>query len=163
MAKQKTATPKAPAQQNVTTNDVDAIVNQLVDNTNIKAEEEEEGDSKKPGRPVDPNSPRQKRLLAIAVKQLLGVGHRGRPVDPNSERQQRLTEMEERRLANGGVLKPGRPAMSEDEKKKLAAQRDKTMKSNAADIAAKAKEILIKQGKMTEDGQLIDSTATEQK
>ena len=57
---------------------------------------------KKPGRPVNPNSERQKRL---AEKQaLIDAGHvakRGRPVDPNSERQKRLRAQLEQMIAQG--------------------------------------------------------------
>ena len=57
----------------------------------------------RPGRPVNPDSERQKRLRG----ELKSEGKRGRPVDANSERQKRLALMQERREA--GELKRGRP------------------------------------------------------
>ena len=59
--------------------------------------------TKHPGRPVNPESDRQKRLRG----ELKSEGKRGRPVDPNSARQARLALMQERREA--GELKRGRP------------------------------------------------------
>ena len=55
------------------------------------------------GRPVDPNSARQKRLATAPGKKT------GRPINPNSARQQRLMAQAERAAANGGVVKRGRP------------------------------------------------------
>ena len=55
------------------------------------------------GRPVNPNSARQKRLATAPGKKT------GRPVNPNSARQQRLAEQQARAIANGGVVKRGRP------------------------------------------------------
>jgi hypothetical protein len=55
------------------------------------------------GRPVDPNSARQKRLATAPGKRT------GRPINPNSARQQRLAEQKARYIANGGVVKRGRP------------------------------------------------------
>ena len=55
------------------------------------------------GRPVDPNSARQKRLATAPGKKT------GRPVDPTSARQKRLAEQAARAAANGGVVKRGRP------------------------------------------------------
>jgi hypothetical protein len=63
----------------------------------------------KRGRPVDTTSERQFRLKIQAINKALGVGQ-GRPVNPNSARQMRLNELEARRVANGGVIKRGRPA-----------------------------------------------------
>ena len=55
------------------------------------------------GRPVDPNSARQKRLATAPGKRT------GRPINPNSARQQRLIAQAERAAANGGTVKRGRP------------------------------------------------------
>ena len=55
------------------------------------------------GRPVDPNSARQKRLASAPGKRT------GRPINPNSARQQRLAEQAARAALNGGVVKRGRP------------------------------------------------------
>jgi len=66
--------------------------------------------SRRPGRPVDPNSKRQLEIASKGDRQ--GTGERGRPVDPNSARQQKIAADEKRRagiVANGGVVKRGRP------------------------------------------------------
>jgi len=55
------------------------------------------------GRPVDPNSARQKRLATAPGKKT------GRPIDPTSARQLRLLEQATRKALNGGVVKRGRP------------------------------------------------------
>lgn len=55
------------------------------------------------GRPINPNSARQKRLATAPGKKT------GRPINPNSARQQRLAEQQARAIANGGVVKRGRP------------------------------------------------------
>ena len=55
------------------------------------------------GRPIDPNSARQKRLAKAPGKKT------GRAINPNSARQQRLAEQAARAAANGGVVKRGRP------------------------------------------------------
>ena len=55
------------------------------------------------GRPVDPNSARQKRLASAPGKRT------GRPIDPTSARQLRLLEQATRKALNGGVVKRGRP------------------------------------------------------
>ena len=53
------------------------------------------------GRPVDPNSARQKRLATAPGKKT------GRPINPFSARQQRLAELDAKRA--NGTLKRGRP------------------------------------------------------
>lgn len=55
------------------------------------------------GRPVDPNSARQKRLATAPGRKT------GRPIDPTSARQLRLLEQATRKAMNGGVVKRGRP------------------------------------------------------
>jgi len=62
----------------------------------------------KRGRPVDSNSVRQARLMLQLANKILGIGQ-GRPVNPNSARQIRLAELEAKKIANGGVIKRGRP------------------------------------------------------
>ena len=73
------------------------------------------------GRPVNPNSARQKRLATAPGRKT------GRPVNPNSVRQQRLAELEAKRIANGGTLKRGRPVNATSERQlrlaELAAKR----------------------------------------
>ena len=55
------------------------------------------------GRPIDPNSARQKRLATAPGRKT------GRPIDPTSARQLRLLEQATRKALNGGVVKRGRP------------------------------------------------------
>ena len=62
------------------------------------------------GRPVNPNSERQKRLAELESIRVNGELKLGRPVNKNSARQKRLAELEAKRIANGGVIKRGRPA-----------------------------------------------------
>ena len=71
----------------------------------------------KRGRPVNPNSERQKRLAELEAKAEAngGVIPRGRPTNPNSERQKRLAELEAKKAANGGVIPRGRPKKVEEE------------------------------------------------
>lgn len=69
------------------------------------------------GRPVNPESARQKRLASAPGKRT------GRPVNPNSERQKRLAEMEARKEANGGEVKRGRPANPNSARQKAIAER----------------------------------------
>ncbi len=76
------------------------------------------------GRPVDPNSDRQKRLAELEAKRKDGSLKRGRPVNPNSAHQIKLREMAERR-ANGEV-KRGRPAGSGSKDKVSKEQAQKT-------------------------------------
>ena len=66
-----------------------------------------EGSGKK-GRPVNPDSARQK--AASNPK-----GKKGRPVVEGSARQLRETAKAERAAANGGVVKRGRPAQPKTE------------------------------------------------
>ena len=62
------------------------------------------------GRPVNPNSARQKRLATAPGRKT------GRPVNPSSVRQQRLAELAAKRIANGGTLKRGRPVNATSER-----------------------------------------------
>lgn len=61
------------------------------------------------GRPVNPNSERQKRLKEIEEKRAQGLIKRGRPVVEGSAHQQKLAAQAERRAANGGTARRGRP------------------------------------------------------
>lgn len=61
------------------------------------------------GRPVNPNSERQKRLAEEAEKRAQGLIKRGRPVVEGSAHQQKLAAQQERKEANGGVARRGRP------------------------------------------------------
>ncbi len=93
---------------------------------NPPAEVVSEVKTERRGRPIDPNSPRQKRL----AMQKLGQGHRGRPADPNSawnikqaalkaKREEGTLKLgrainpdsaRQQRLAKVGTVKRGRPA-----------------------------------------------------
>jgi hypothetical protein len=64
--------------------------------------------TKTKGRPVNPESTRQKRLMEIEAKRTAGLLKKGRPVNATSARQKRLMDIEMRRAA--GTLKKGRPA-----------------------------------------------------
>jgi hypothetical protein len=155
----------APKVQNTTTTDVQSVIDEVVAQVSLDAKEgvevlDEEGHKKTAGRPIDPNSPRQKRLIELEVKKLLGQGKRGRPVDTGSDRQQRLAAMEERKAANGGVIQPGRPPMSEEDKKKAATERKKLQDARAKQVAEIAKAKLIEAGLMTKDGKLIEKPIT---
>lgn len=61
------------------------------------------------GRPVNPNSERQKRLAEIAEKRTQGLIKRGRPVVEGSAHQLKLKAQAERKEANGGQARRGRP------------------------------------------------------
>jgi len=77
--------------------------------------EEKSINNGKLGRPVNPNSERQRRLQAMEVKkQEQGELRRGRPVVENSERQQRLQSIELKKEA-GIEIKRGRPKLVEIE------------------------------------------------
>ena len=59
------------------------------------------------GRPVNPESERQKRIVELEAKREAGELKKGRPVDPTSARQIKIAEMDAKREA--GDLKQGRP------------------------------------------------------
>lgn len=67
-----------------------------------------EGVTKKKGRPVDPNSPRQIRIAEKTRLREEGLLRRGRPAVEGSARQQRMQARAEK-LAAGVQIKPGRP------------------------------------------------------
>ena len=67
-----------------------------------------EGVTKKKGRPVDPNSPRQIRIAEKTRLREEGLLRRGRPAVEGSARQQRMQARAEKRAA-GIQIKPGRP------------------------------------------------------
>ena len=80
------------------------------------------------GRPVDPNSARQKRLASAPGKKT------GRPINPNSARQQRLAELEAKR--SNGTLRRGRPVNPNSARQK--ALLEAAMKLAAAQVKAAA-------------------------
>lgn len=81
----------------------------------MKAKAEANGGEIPKGRPVDPTSERQKRLAELEEKRANGELKRGRPSNPNSARQKRLAELEAKKAANGGVIPRGRPKKVEEE------------------------------------------------
>lgn len=52
----------------------------------------DETEHEKPGRPVDPNSKRQKRIADLEARRAAGTLKLGRPAETDSERQKRLAE-----------------------------------------------------------------------
>ena len=85
------------------------------------------------GRPVDPNSDRQKRLAELEAKRKDGSLKRGRPVNPNSAHQIKLREMAERRAK--GEVKRGRPAGS--------GSKDKVSKEQAQKVSGKRFQVVL--------------------
>lgn len=69
---------------------------------------------KRLGRPANPNSNRQQTLALKAELREKGLIKRGRPVDPTSKKQMR-EQARAALLANGGVIKRGRPKMQKTE------------------------------------------------
>ena len=72
------------------------------------------------GGPVNVMSERQFRLKTQAINKALGLGQ-GRPVNPNSARQKRLAEQAAKAEANGGSVKRGRPAKMKTDGSEVAA------------------------------------------
>ena len=87
------------------------------------------------GRPVNPDSARQKRLATAPGRKT------GRPVNPSSVRQQRLAELEAKRIANGGTLKRGRPVNATSERQ-----------LRLADLAARRAAGTLKRGRPAGSG-----------
>jgi len=71
-------------------------------------------ETKKLGRPIDPNSPRQQRLKEIEERRANGEVKKGRPIKEGSNRQLRLVELELKRA--NGELRKGRPVNSESKR-----------------------------------------------
>lgn len=69
---------------------------------------------KRLGRPANANSRRQQTLALKAEMREKGLIKRGRPIDPTSKKQMREQARLEF-LANGGVIKRGRPKMVKTE------------------------------------------------
>jgi hypothetical protein len=65
----------------------------------------------RPGRPMNPDSERQKRLAEMNKKRETGELKRGRPILADSERQKRLAERMAKEAA-GVEIKRGRPKMT---------------------------------------------------
>lgn len=73
------------------------------------------------GRPVNPDSERQKRIKDLEERRTSGTLKLGRPVSGESKRQQRLQELEEKR--SNGELKKGRPINGESRRQKELQER----------------------------------------
>lgn len=99
-----------------------AVLEQFIADNTPKEETTEE--QVKPGRPVNPNSARQKRLRELAEKREAGLLKRGRPVVEDSERQKRLKELEEKRESGELIFtgKRGRPANPNSARQKRLAE-----------------------------------------
>lgn len=95
-------------------------------------------ESKVPGRPVNPNSARQRKLADMEKRKSENGGFTplGRPVNPNSSRQQKLAEIEARK-ASGEVIHRGRPKMTEEEKQQKRAEYQEKLAAHQAMMAAK--------------------------
>ena len=118
MAK-KVKNTKTTAVQTVETAEIKIVAPAVAETTPAAATEE------KPqlGRPVNPNSERQKRLKEIAEKRAQGLIKRGRPVVEGSAHQQKIKAQAERREANGGEARRGRPVdPNSPRQQRLAAQ-----------------------------------------
>lgn len=133
MAKQ---TKSATTQNEAVVNNSENVATATETTPTVEATMDVAGD-KIPGRPVDPGSARQQRLLDMEVKRQLNGGtlHRGRPSNPDSARQQRLSTKDPN-------AKPGRPRMSDDDKIKAENARKERATKAAAVLAEKAKEII---------------------
>lgn len=105
MAKKVKNTP-AKAVETVETAEINVVAPAVVETTPAAATEEAKPQL---GRPVNPNSERQKRLAEEAEKRAQGLIKRGRPVVEGSAHQQKLAAQAERKAANGGVARRGRP------------------------------------------------------
>ena len=87
------------------------------------------------GRPVNPDSARQKRLAEIEAKRIAagGVLHRGRPVNPESDRQKHLATKGESKTG-----KQGRPVNENSERQKKLAVRNAKIEALKAAALTKA-------------------------
>src|SRR5690348_3439381 len=63
----------------------------------------------RPGRPVDPNSERQKHLAEMEAKRQAGLLKRGRPSNPDSEHAKKKAELEARKAEPNYKAQKGRP------------------------------------------------------
>jgi hypothetical protein len=91
------------------------------------------------GRPVNPNSDRQKRLAEMEARKTAMGGYipLGRPKVEGSKRQQKLAEQAARKSDPNYVPAKGRPKMTEEEK--IAARAERQAKFEAWKAAEMAK------------------------
>jgi hypothetical protein len=97
------------------------------------------------GRPVNPESSRQKRLASAPGKRT------GRKINPNSERQKRLTEMEARKEANGGEVKRGRPSNPNSARQQAIAERQALIDAG----------VVVKRGRPVGSGKKVEDAKVE--
>ncbi len=97
------------------------------------------------GRPVNPESARQKRLASAPGKRT------GRKINPNSARQKRLAEMEARKEANGGTIKRGRPSNPNSARQQAIAQRQALLDAG----------VVIKRGRPVGSGKKVGDANVE--
>jgi len=72
-------------------------------------------ETKKMGRPTNPESKRQQRIAELEAKRAAGTCKRGRPTVVGSKRQEVLAAREAKRAA-GGEVKRGRPVNPESKR-----------------------------------------------
>lgn len=89
------------------------------------------------GRPVDPNSARQKKLAAQQERaaQNGGTAKLGRPSVPGSANAIKKAEMDAKKSDPTYVAKRGRPVVAGSERQMTLAQKDEKLKSRARMIA----------------------------
>lgn len=134
------------------------LVNEVVSEVaTATTNEEQVGESKRPGRPVNMDSERQKRLVEQEMKKLLHGGEmkRGRPVDPESDRQKKISN-------KTPGMKPGRPKMSEEQKAENERIRKENQKANAEKIAAIAREKLVSAGLWNTETNTVNEGVTKE-
>jgi len=117
------------------------IVNTVVTETvTTESSIENTNTVKTPGRPVDMNSNRQKRLIEYEMKRMLGKEpKRGRPANPESERQKKLAN-------KTPGAKPGRPKMSDEERELNEKLRKQHIAEEKERIATAARTKMIEAG-----------------
>jgi hypothetical protein len=81
----------------------------------IELEEKRANGELKKGRPVNSESARQMRLVELETKRANGELRKGRPVNGESARQKRIAELAAKAAANGGTMPLGRPKVVIDE------------------------------------------------
>lgn len=122
----------------------------------------------KPGRPVNPNSARQKRIAELEARRAAGELKLGRPAQTDSERQKKLAERQAKidaynaqqaEIANGAVIAPenllpnpneklGRP-INPNSPRQIALREYEAKK--AAGLLRKGRPSFAEQGKLTKE------------
>lgn len=99
-----------------------------------------------PGRPVDPNSPRQQRLAEMETKRAAGELKRGRPADPNSPNYQKRVEAEARKAQPGYIAKRGRPTDPDSPRQQKLATQMQHKEERIKQMVAAGKIMLVEDG-----------------